>query len=139
MGLDGRLRDMYCSFAHSQTFPEWRGYSKGMLQILVGQKYDQLEEVPFLCGHTSLKIVKRILKNSVTIMTYLKDTEKMPDQYCPDSDALWRKALELHRKLYTFNELARSQKERRRDHGHLVKKKHKRDQFGRVSLSSTAC
>lgn len=52
-----------------------------MLQILVGQKYDHLEEVPFLCGHTSLKIVKRILKNSVTIMTYLKILKKMPDQY----------------------------------------------------------
>ena len=38
------------------------------------------------CG--SLKIVKRILKNSVTIMTYLKILKKMPDQYCPDSDAL---------------------------------------------------
>lgn len=97
-----------------------------MLQILLGQKYDQCEEVPFLCGHTSLKTVKRILKNSATIMTYLKMLKKMPDQYC----IRFRCSVEKH---LNFNANCTHSMDwqvpegERRDHGHLVKRRNTRE------------
>ena len=110
-----------------QTFPEWRGYSKGILQILVGQKYDHLQEVPFLCGHTSLKIVKRILKNSVTIMTYLKILKKMPDQYCIRFRCSVEKHLNFIANCMHLMNWQVPERERRRDHRHLVKRKSTRE------------
>ena len=138
---DKRLRDTYHSFAHSTNTSWVQRIRGGCYSILVGQKYDQSEVVPFLCGQTSLKTVREFWETLATIMTYLKILEKMPDQYC-----IWpRCPVEEDLNLVTnctdlTNGLAGPRRGwKKRSWTSNGEKKHKRHQFGRVSLNSKAC